>query len=147
MLAYEVFVNGRKVALAGADDLSVLSGIVNAVGKLGRRTVRSKVHPKGYDLWLTVGGLTSRRRGLTNDHLDWTKQRKLKIGDEVRILVCQVSKADKPIGRKISESKATERHQFEWAKRTYFRLQSKYEKPRSSPLLRRTSSRKATTRR
>jgi len=87
--------------------------------------------------------LTSRKRGLTNDHLDWTKQRKLKVGDEIRIVVCQVSKADKPIGRKISESKSTERHQFNWAKQTYLRLRSKYEKPRASPPLHRMRGQKS----
>ena len=147
MLAYEVFVNGRKATLAGADDLSVLSSIVSAVGKLGRRTSRSKGNRNGYDLWLSVGGLTGRKRGLRNEHLDWTKQRKLKVGDEVRIVVCQVSRAEKPIGRKFSDSKETERHQFEWAKRTYLRLQKKYEKPRANPLLHLTRGPKTAARR
>lgn len=127
MLAYEVFLNGRRIALAGAEDLSVLSGIVSAVGKLGRNTVRSKRNEKSYDLWLTVGGLTERRRGLRNEHLDWTKRKKLKVGDELRISVRKVARADKPLGRKFSDSKETERYQFEWAKTTYLRLRKKYE--------------------
>ena len=58
MLAFEVVLNGQRIAIAGAEDLNVLNGMVTAVGKLGSKASGTKAHPKGYDLHLSVGGLT-----------------------------------------------------------------------------------------
>ena len=42
MLALEVLLNGKRIAIAGADDLNVLTGIVTAVGKLGPKASGTK---------------------------------------------------------------------------------------------------------
>ncbi len=80
LLALEIFLNGRKVILAGADDLSVFSGIISAAGKLGRNTSGTKAHRKGYDLRLSVGGLTCRVDGTPDEHIHWVGHKKLKTG-------------------------------------------------------------------
>jgi len=139
LLALEIFVNGRKVSLAGAEDLSVLTGIVNAVGKLGKKASRGKkARGKGNDLWLTVGGLTDRADGSPNEHLRWVGHKKLKIGDRVEIRICKATVADSPVDSTPSESKEQERFQYKWAKSQYMKLRKKYEKPRANKLVKRT---------
>ena len=129
MLALEVRLNGKKLALAGADDLSVLHGMVNAVGKLGAQTSR-KV--SGKDLFLSVGGLTSRRLGKANEHVRWLEQKKLRIGDEVQIRLVSVKKADRPTERRPADDNKRkddeERRWFNMARDAYFKLKPKYEK-------------------
>ena len=59
MIGLAVYLNGKRKAVAGADDLCVLSAIVTAVGELGASTASvGKRH--GVDLHLSVGGLTRR---------------------------------------------------------------------------------------
>jgi hypothetical protein len=138
LLALEIFVNGRKVTLAGAEDLSVLTGIVNAVGKLGKKTSGAKAHRRGYDLWLTVGGLTGRVDGTPDEHLRWVGHKKLKIGDRVEIRVRKATSTDSPVESTPTESKEQERFQYKWAKSQYMKLRKKYEKPRANKLVKRT---------
>ncbi len=133
MLAFEVFVNGRKITLAGADDLGVLSTIVNAVGKLGQKSSGTETRPKGYNLRLSVGGLTGRKNNVPNDYLRWAEMEKLKIGDEILVRVCRVNLADPPSRTCPAEPKRSERaerDEFKWVKSRYLELRKKYEAPR-----------------
>lgn len=134
MLALEIFVNGRKVSVAGAEDLTVLTGIVSAVGKLGRNASGVKAHKNGYDLSLTVGGLTGRVDGTPNEHLSWVGHKRLKVGDRIEIRVRKATSADSPIESTPSRSKEQERFQYKWAKSLYMKLRKKYEKPRANKL-------------
>jgi hypothetical protein len=138
LLALEIFVNGKKVSVAGAEDLTVLNAIVNAVGKLGSKTSGVKAHGKGYDLWLTAGGLTGRTDGTPDEHLRWVRHKKLKIGDRVEIRVRKTSTAESPVESTPTESKEQERFQYKWAKSQYMKLRKKYEKPRANKLVKRT---------
>jgi hypothetical protein len=138
LLALEIVLNGRKVVLAGADDLAVLNGIVNAVGKLGRKTSGTKANPSDYDLWLTVGGLTARVDGTPDEHLLWVGRKKLKIGDKVEIRVCKVAVADYPEESSPAESKKQERLQYKLVKSQYMKLRKKFEKQRANKTLQRT---------
>ena len=56
MIGLTVYLNGKKLTTSGADDLSVLNAIVNAVGELEKSTA-----PFGKRRRQTVGGLTHRR--------------------------------------------------------------------------------------
>lgn len=129
MIALEVRLNGKKVALAGGDDLSVLNGIVNAVGKLGPKTSRNR---SGKDLFLSVGGLTSRKLGKANEHLRWLNQKQLHVGDEVHIRLVSTTKCDRPIDRSPADDNKRkddeERRWFNMARDAYFKLRPKYEK-------------------
>jgi hypothetical protein len=131
MLAFEVYLNGRKVALAGADDLSVLTADVCAAGKLGPKAIGTKYQPKGYDLHLHVSGLTGRKNKAPNDHLNWTFMKKVKIGDEILVRVLRIDHADPPMGVSPADPKRMEREDFRWAKARYLKLRKKYEKPRA----------------
>ena len=53
MIALAVYLNGKKLTVAGTGDLSVLNAIVNAVGELGTSTVPIAKRGKP-DLWLSV---------------------------------------------------------------------------------------------
>lgn len=148
MLAFEVWLNGKKVALAGNDDLAVLTSTINAVGKLGSKTSRKG---QGKDLFLNVGGLTSRKLGKPNEHLNWLRQKKLREGDEVRIRLVSVTKCDRPTHRSPADDNKRkddeERRWFEMARDAYLKLKAKYEKlPANKPFQRTRSKQRASER-
>jgi hypothetical protein len=93
MIGLAVYLNGKRMTVAGADDLCVLNAIVNAVGELGTSTVRVGKR-RSVDLHLSVGGLTRRAKGKQDEHLRWTKQRRLKIGDKISVQIVQTDKPD-----------------------------------------------------
>ena len=132
MLALEVRLNGRVVALAGAEDLSVLSQTISAVGRLGRKTRRGASRSSKTDIHLNVGGLTARTLGKPNEHLNWLSLKPLKIGDEVEVRVISVKRATRPTGRSPADDNKRkddqERRWFELARKEYFKLRGKYEK-------------------
>lgn len=96
MIAFEIELNGESLGTAGANDLSVLTAIVTAVGKLGRDSTGAYQREHHYDIELTVGGLTSRAEGSPDEHLDWIK-RALKTGDVVTVRLVEAEAADAPI--------------------------------------------------
>lgn len=103
MIAYEVRVNGKKICIAGAGDLSVLSANVTAAGKLGPRTMRPSASDDSNEILLRVGGLTGRLDESRNVHLDWTSFVDLSVGDVVQIKVIDVRKADRPRSRRSAK--------------------------------------------
>ena len=68
MIALEVKLNGKRVCVAGADDLAVLNTSVTAVGKLGKKTVPFRPNETA-EIHFHVGGLTSRRNRAKDAHL------------------------------------------------------------------------------
>lgn len=95
MIAFEIELNGESLGTAGADDLSVLSAIVNAVGKLGSASNGAHRREDHYVMELTVGGLTSRADG-QDEHLEWI-ERTLKPGDVVTVRLVETKRSDSPI--------------------------------------------------
>jgi hypothetical protein len=86
----KVYLNGKKLCLAGIGDDGVLSAIVNWVGE-GRWPA---------DLFLHVGGLVT----VTQEHVAWVRQKSLGIGDEIRIKIVDESPVDVPIERYRTDS-------------------------------------------
>ncbi len=127
MLAFQIFINGRKVTIAGADDLVVLSAIVSAVGKLGKKTSSLK-HRKGYNIGLNVGGLTSRNKKPLEELLDWVPQKKLKIGDRIEIRVCKTTNVDIHVKKTPVNMEQKDRRHFKTVKSEYLKLRKKFEK-------------------
>ena len=82
VLAIEVHLNGDKVTVAGAKELSVLTAAVAAV------RLKAGAAP---EIHLQVGGITSR------EHLDWITKKGLKPGDSVTFRVLEVEEADPPV--------------------------------------------------
>ncbi len=79
MRAFEVHINKKRICVAGVGDDGVLSLITtHAVGD-------------GYsESWLTIGGIIA-----TEAHVKWA-QRKLKMGDDVRVKLVETEKIDRP---------------------------------------------------
>ena len=96
MVVFEIELNGESLGTAGANDLSVLTAIVNAVGKLGPNSTGALRREHIYDMELTVGGLTSRDEGSPQQHLDWITHA-LKTGDVVTVRLVEAEAADAPI--------------------------------------------------
>jgi hypothetical protein len=81
MRAFEVFVNGEKLCVAGIGDDGVLTSIVTWVAR----------HGEG-DLTVSVGGLYSQ----TEEHVNWISQRPLSVGDEVHVKIVETDSVDTP---------------------------------------------------
>jgi hypothetical protein len=107
MIALQISHNDVPLCMAGASDVAVLNAIVNAVGVLGSDTKsRHDGQTEEPDLFLTVGGLTSRREG-TNEHLRWLEHTPLAVGDFIKITILEIDEVDPPVSRieKIRENR------------------------------------------
>jgi hypothetical protein len=83
MHAFEVFVNGKKVCVAGIGNDGVLTAIITHAPFRRRRESR-----------LRVGGLISP----LDEHVSWVEAM-LRPGDEVRVKVVETEIVDKPSER------------------------------------------------
>ena len=98
MIALEVTVNGKRVCTAGSEDLSVLSTVVTACGRLGKKTFPARAN-EIYDVFYRVGGLTSRADPANDIHLNWQKLTPLAIGDIIQIKILETTRVDRPKSR------------------------------------------------
>jgi len=110
MIAFEVSLNGKRICIAGAEDLSVLSAHVSAAGKLGDKTASARQDGEGDtepEIFYSVGGLTGRADPAKDIHLRWKSVTPLKVGDVVEIKVLETKKTDRPKSRKKANRKPT----------------------------------------
>jgi hypothetical protein len=131
MIAFRIHHNDVPLCVAGASDLVVLHAIVSAVGALGPDTVnRRGKNGGGPDLFLSVGGLTSRKVE-ADEHLGWLEHTHLAIGDTVTITLVESDETAAPVKRKATDprDREEERRQYQRARQTYLRLKDKYETP------------------
>jgi hypothetical protein len=104
MRAFSVSLNRKKLCLAGVGERGVLSAIVNWVA--GDRG--------GAELFMHVGGLAN------EEHIDWVKQKRLQVGDEIRVKVVEAKSVDKPVReRRIHPAETLK------AKKRYVRMVAK----------------------
>jgi hypothetical protein len=96
--------NRKRLTVAGADDLAVLNAIVNAVGELGRSTIPLGKRGKP-DLWLSVGGLTSRPEGTEDEHLSWVRRKRLRVGDKITVEVVLTERPHPHTGATVAKRK------------------------------------------
>src|SRR5258708_2890131 len=83
MRAFRVSLNGKKLCLAGVGERGVLSAIVNWVAG-----------DHGADLFMEVGGLASK------EHVAWVSQKRLGVGDEIRVKIVEARSVDKPVKKR-----------------------------------------------
>jgi hypothetical protein len=95
MYALKVNINSEQAVIAGSHDLGVLNAIINCVGKLGNDGREFK-EGEGADLFIHVGGLTSRHDKLTDVHVRWITNRSLRVGDIVTIEIIETDSPDTP---------------------------------------------------
>jgi len=104
MRTFEVFLNGKRLCVAGIDADCVLTAIVDYVsGKRGR-------------LHLSVGGLDAS----AEEHVRW-QDRHVRVGDEIRIRIANRKQADSP-GKRFprdpsKELESQKRYVREYAKK------------------------------
>ncbi len=98
MIALEVRKNGKRVCVAGTDDLAVLNTTVSAVGKLGKKTVPARPDETA-EIHYDVGGLTRRPDRNKDVHLNWKSIAPLKIGDIIEIRILETEKVDRAPSR------------------------------------------------
>ena len=99
MIAFEVLLNGKRICIAGAEDLCVLTADMTATGKLGKKTVYEELLDDAVpevQLHYSVSGLTRRRDPDRDVHLSWKSVRRLRVGDSLQVRVVEVRKADRP---------------------------------------------------
>jgi len=82
MRVFEVYLNRKKLCIAGVDDDGVLTAIIDYVSR-----DRGRLH-------LHVGALESS----SQEHIRW-QDRNLRVGDEVRIRIANRKRADIPVKR------------------------------------------------
>ena len=105
MIAFEVKRNGKRVCIAGADDLAVLSAQVTAVGKLGKKTVPARPDDTAGEIHYSVGGLTSRPDPDKDVHVRWKSVAALKVGDVIEVRVLETEKVDRATSRTKAKRK------------------------------------------
>ncbi len=109
MIAFEVGLNGKRVCIAGADDLCVLTTNISAVGKLGTNTVPSRRDDTPVEIHYSVGGLTARSDPRKNVHMKWKSVERLGIGDVIQVRIVETDKADRAKSRtKAKPSRANQ---------------------------------------
>ena len=135
MVVFELFLNGECVSTAGAEDLSVLSQTMSAVGKLGAESRGTQQIRDGFEIQLNLGGLTSRSSEPSNIHLDWYNGQ-IGVGDEITVRISEGDKADKSltpepeaIERARVRNRELEKRRFEDAKAFYLANKDRYESP------------------
>lgn len=126
MHALRVSVNNEPPIVAGASDLCVLNAIINCVGKLGEATNEVRQREE-VDLFLTVGGLSSRKAEVPDEHMQWLSNRPLKIGDVISVEIMETQSVDVHTGSsEAAKRKHDEREYFEHCKKVYLSLREKY---------------------
>lgn len=105
MIAFEVKLNGKRVCIAGADDLGVLTTDVTAVGKLGQKTVPARPDDTTGEIHYSIGGLTSRPDPDKDVHVRWKSVAPLKVGDVIEVRILETEKVDRAESRSKAKRK------------------------------------------
>ena len=117
MIAFDVYLNGRKLYRAGVKGKGVLNAIVTWVSYSGRPAERARrLGQPLSEMRLQVGGLA------TDTDSSWP-DRKLKVGDRVAIKIVAANVFDTPSREEPRDSKIAE----EAERKYYLRLKRKYE--------------------
>lgn len=123
MIAFDVFLNRKKIARAGVGSDGVLTAMTTwvrrrAAQKGGKRQQWDR------DLSFSLGGYRS-TNGDVGEHFKW-EDRKLKPGDVLTIKVITAACVDEPRRRVTEDPKLVERAQRRYSRR----LKRKFEKSR-----------------
>jgi len=128
MIVLKVELNGEVVAVAGKENLSVLTAIVGGTGALGMESENRSKEP---DLRLNVGGLEREENGIPGNHLRWCESKALTIGDTISVCILQSDSADVPIIETSSSSeeelKKEIKQRLDWERARAFYLKYKDE--------------------
>jgi hypothetical protein len=121
MIAFDVFLNRKKLARAGVGSDGVLTAMTTWVRRRAPQA-RGKHRKWDRDLSFSLGGYRS-TNGHIGEHFKW-EDRKLKPGDILTIKVITATQVDEPRRRIVEDPELVERSQ----RRYYQRLKRKFEK-------------------
>ena len=121
MVAFEVYINGKKRCTAGIrGPCALTASLIWALrGPMSRRGKRKELN-------LGVGGLVSR----SDEFLDWL-HRDLQPGDEVTIRIIEAAEVDKPKKKRMKRAtpaqilRRTQAYVRRWAKELGWKIQTK----------------------
>src|SRR5437773_1430128 len=108
MIAFEVYLNGKKISTTGVGSLGVLTACLSWRGP---QPYEKGGRPGAEYIRLEAGGLAD-----SGEHFRWV-DRKIKRGDEVSIKVVEIASADKPRERKRPDPAADLRRQKAYVRR------------------------------
>ncbi|HYG22615.1 MAG TPA: hypothetical protein VEH04_07535 [Verrucomicrobiae bacterium] len=108
MIAFELYLNGKKVCTAGVGDLGVLS---SCLVWRGAQPYQKGGSPVSEYIKVDVGGLAG-----SGEHLWWV-ERNLKRGEVVAIKVVETDRVDKPRKRQRPDPKGDLRRQKQYVRR------------------------------
>ena len=103
MIALEVKRNGKRVCLAGAGNMMVLSADVTAYGKLGEKSVPRRLDDP-ITLTYTVGGLIPQPNG-KDVFPKWKDAAPLRVGDVIEVRIVETDQVDRPTARRKAKRK------------------------------------------
>ena len=127
MLAFELFVDDRRICLAGMEDWAVMSVILSAVSS----GVRADGLPREGKIDVSAGGLSEGDSDGIAYHARWARV-DLAVGSRVTINVLETDEPDPPIRRYRSdrehrEPAFTKEEIEEMEREDYQRLKAKFE--------------------
>jgi hypothetical protein len=109
MIAFEVYLNGKKICTAGVGDTGVLTACLSYRGALPYEEGGPQVREC---LTIDVGGYLPNPR----EHLRW-RERKLKPGDSVTLNVVKAESVDRPRERERTNAAANLRRRKQYVRR------------------------------
>ena len=126
MLAFELFVDDRRICLAGMEDWAVMSVILSAV-----QPREDRERPRTSELNISAGGLSETDASGAAYHARWGKV-DLQVGSKVVINLVDTDQPDPPIrryrsDREVQESPYTDEEWEQMEREDYQRLKAKFE--------------------
>jgi hypothetical protein len=125
MIAFNVYLNGKKVCTAGVPDTGVLSAHVTWLRRTGEQRLSKQAHGVEEELTMDVGGLITP----IDEYVRWADRRPVRVGDEVRIKIVNAERVDRPRARKRSDPaenlRRQKRYVREMAKRFGWKIQTR----------------------
>ncbi|MGA8171186.1 MAG: hypothetical protein WB816_10225 [Methylocystis sp.] len=103
MLAFEIWKNGEKLAVAGLENSGAISLMLTWVGRGAGASSRATEGTEIEGLDLRVGGIdTSQTAG--DQSIEWIEDTALRLGDDITIRLISATAADAPVRSEPTKS-------------------------------------------
>jgi hypothetical protein len=103
VLAFEIWKNGKKLAVAGLEHSGAVSFMLTWVGKGAGASSRAIEGAEIDGLDLRVGGIDSSESS-GDESVEWIEDTALRIGDDIQIRLVAADSADAPMRREPTKS-------------------------------------------
>jgi hypothetical protein len=103
LLGFEIWKNGKKLAVAGLRDSGAVSLMLTWVGKGAGASARATTQSEIDGLDLRVGGI-DRSDPAGDQSIEWIEDTGLRLGDEIQVRLVASTDIDAPIRREPTKS-------------------------------------------